>query len=109
MSLYGDYVKERLGDEIVEDSIGFASYRFLDEKTCYLIDLYVSPESRMRGVASDKADIIVEIAKSKGCTKLVMSIVPSAKGSTQSLKAALAYGMILDSCSNDFILLKKEI
>jgi hypothetical protein len=37
------------------------------------------------------------------------TIVPTLKNSTNSLKAALAYGFMLDSSCNDFIILKKNV
>lgn len=109
MSLYAEYLKERTKDEITEGDWGFITYRFTDEKTCYIVDIYVIPELRKQGVASDKAAIVMGLAKERGCTKLLGSVVPSTKGSTDSLKVLLAYGMRLDSCTNDFILFSKEI
>lgn len=109
MSLYAEYIKERTSDEIVELAEGFATYRFTDEHTVYIIDIFVKPYLRKSGAARSMADEIVKIAKIKGCTKLLGSIIPSNKDSTISLKVLLAYGMTLDSCSTDFILFKKEL
>ena len=55
------------------------------------------------------ADEIAKIAKKEGCTKMLGSVVPSAKNSTISLKVLLAYGMTLQSSTNDFIIFEKEI
>ncbi len=109
MSLYADYVKERLGDEIIESKSGFATYRFTDDKTVYLVDLYVSPDFRKMGVARDMANLVGEIAKKRGCIKMIGSVVPSAKGSAQSMKVLLAYGMVPDSSTNDFVLFRKDL
>ena len=109
MSLYGEYLKERLGDFIVEMEHGFGSYRFPNFETVYIVDIYVQPEFRKHGIARDIADMITECALAKGCTKMIGSVVPSTKGSTESVKTLLAYGMTLDSCGVDFILFKKEI
>lgn len=109
MSLYGEYIQERLGDEIVETEQGFATYRYTDEKTVYVIDVYVRPDFRKHGVAADIVDSIMKRAKERGCTKMIGSVVPSAKGSTESLKALLAYGLRLDSSASDFLILGKEI
>ena len=43
------------------------------------------------------ADAIVQDAKEQGANKLLGSVVPSAKGSTESLKVLIAYGMALES------------
>jgi len=110
MSMYAEYLREKTNDHILETSRGFATYRYLDEgKTVYLVDIYVVPQFRKTKEASNMADQIVDEAKKKGCTKLLGSVVPSTKNSTVSLKVLLGYGMSLDSCTNDFILFKKEL
>jgi ribosomal protein S18 acetylase RimI-like enzyme len=109
-SMYGLYLKEKTDDLIKETEQGFATYRYLDDsKTVYIIDLYVHPDFRQTNIASTIADNIVEEAKAKGCIKLLGSVVPSNKNSTVSLKVLLAYGMSLESSSNDFIVFKKGI
>ena len=109
MSLYGDYIKEHRGDEIVETADGFATYRFLNDKQVYIVDIYVKPEARQTSAASDMADTIVLAAKLRGCTELLGTVVPSAQGSTISLKVLLGYKMTLQSSSNDLIIFKKDI
>lgn len=112
MSQYGDYIKERLGDSIVERAEGFATYRFLERdgiKSVYIVDIYVGPLFRATKVASEMADEICKAAKEKGCTKLIGSVVPSSNGSTTSLRVLLGYGMTLKASTNDFITFEKEI
>ena len=109
MSMYGEYIAERTGDQILEVENGFATYRFPDEKTVYIVDIYIKPKSRNLHLASDIADSIVKIAKGKGCIKLLGSVVPSARGSTTSLRVLLGYGMTLDSSTQDFVLFRKAI
>lgn len=108
MSLYADYIKEREGREIVEDEFGFATYRIARQE-CYIVDIYVSPEHRRSGHAKKYADKITEIARERGCTYLLGTIVPSTNGSTESMKALLAYGFQIHSCKEDMIFLTKEI
>lgn len=110
MSLYAEYLKERTHDEILERDYGFATYRYLaDNKTVYVIDIYVVPESRHQGVAADMADAVADIARAKGCTEMVGTIQPSAKGSTEGAKVLLAYGMALQSATQDCIVFHKRI
>lgn len=112
MSMYGNYIKERLGDEIVETEKGFATYRFVELNSVpavYLVDIYVNPDFRKENVASDLADVVVKMALRVGCKLLIGTIVPSSKNSTVSLKVLLGYGMTLFSASNDLIVFKKEI
>jgi len=109
MSMYSEYIKEKLGDDVIETEQGFATYRFSDPTTVYILNIYIRPDYRKSGAATDIADIIRDIAKKKGCTKMLGSVVPSTKDSTISLKVLLGYGMKLDSSTNDFILFSKEI
>lgn len=110
MSAYGDYIKETRGDEIVEIPEGFATFRFLNEgKSAYIIDIYVIPDFRSKHIASTLANQISVIAKEKGASELIGTVVPSSKGSTDSLKVLIAYGMTLHSSQNDLIVFRKDI
>ena len=108
MSLLADYFKEHGAKEIVESEKGFATYYFMDEG-CYVQDIYVSPDFRREGIASQMLDEVALIAKQKGHTKLFGSCVPSANNSTDSLQAAFDYGFKLHSCRENFIVYCKEI
>jgi predicted GNAT family acetyltransferase len=109
MGLYAQYIREKTNDKIIETDIGFATYRYIEDNTVYIVDVFVMPEFRKTGHGSGLADQVVLEAKSKGYRKLVVSVVPSSKNSTDSLKVILAYGMKLKSSSNDFIVFEKEI
>lgn len=108
-SLYASYLSERTNDKIIETLEGFVTYRYINTKTVYIVDIYTCPECRGAGVASRFADKVVVEAKAKGCTELIGTVVPSAKNSTISLKVLIGYGMTLDSSSQDLIVFKKEI
>lgn len=109
MSLFSEYLQERTNTQIIETPQGFATYKFMDDNTVYLEDLYVKPEFRRSHVASQLADQVCEIARSKGCTHLIGSVVPSAKNSTASMKILLAYGMEVDRSVNDFVVFRKSL
>ena len=109
MSLYSNYLKEKTDISIVEDDKGFATYRFTDDGAVYIIDIYVLPDFRFAGVASEMADKIAAIGKEKGLSTMYGSINLKTKQSTESLKALLAYGFCLHSTATDFLLLSKEI
>lgn len=110
MSLYADYLSERTHDKIVECPSGFATYRYINEgKSVYIIDIYTVPEYRKKGAAGNLADIIASFGKEKGCKEMLGTVVPSAKGSTISLKVLLGYGFELQSAANDLIIFRKEL
>lgn len=110
MSLYGEYLKEKSTDEIIEMEHGFATYRLLNEnKSVYIVDLYVQPEFRKMGIASKMADAIVDICKIKGAKELIGTVIPSAKNSTESMQVLFAYGLKLFASNPDMIYLRKDI
>lgn len=107
-SLYGQYISEREGFEIIENEHGFATYQ-VDKTRCYIRDIYVSRETRQMNLASQMADEVAIKAKSLGCTHLVGSVCPQAKCSTASLKVLLAYGFKLESARDNLIIFTKEL
>lgn len=109
-SLYAQYLRERTTDGILETATGFATYRYLDGgKSVYVVDIYVVPGHRKSGEAAALADAIACEAKAKGCSEMIGTVQPSAKGATTSLKVLLAYGMELQSAGADCIILSKKI
>jgi|SRR5271165_1214786 len=108
MSLLAEYFKEAQTKEIVEDDRGFATYYFLNEGV-YVEDIWIKPEFRSNGAARDLLDQIAEIAKNRGCSKMLGSCVPSAKNSTHALKAAFSYGFELLYAKENFIAYSKDL
>lgn len=108
MSLYSSYLTERTYDQIIEHAYGFATYRFLEDRV-YIVDIYIRPENRKQGFATKIANEIVDLAKAQGMKKVIGTVCPSAKGSTESLMVLLGYGMRLQSSGQDFIVMEKEI
>src|SRR5438105_356331 len=96
MTLYGNYIKERLNHHIIETDKAFATYSFESEGV-YVHDIYTHSDYRHEHLATKLADQIAEIAKQKGIHKMFGSVVPSANHSTESLKVLLAYGFRLRS------------
>lgn len=109
MSLYGDYLKERTEDFILEDVSGFVTYRYIGEKTLYIVDIYVKPEVRHAGYAKALADEVIAEAKKRGCNRLVGTVVPSTKGANLSLRGLWDYGLKVESAGPDCIVMAKEI
>ncbi len=108
MSLYADYIKEREGKHIIEDEDGFATYLFGDGYV-YIVDIYVTKESRHKGVGQAYAEKIAEIAKEKGFNKLLGTVDPLTNGSTYNVYAFIKYGFKISSCDGTLIYLTKEI
>ncbi len=110
VSHYADYLKEKTADLIIEDESGFASYRWINEgKSVYIVDIYIIPEYRRKGVAALFADRIAAEAKERGCTDMIGSVIPSNKGSSESLDVLRSYGMELVSSAQDVIYFRKVL
>ena len=108
MSLYAEYCKERGIKHVIESDVAFCTYFFLQDGA-YIEDIYVKPDYRKSDIASQMADQVAVIAKEKGFNKLYGSVVPTAKGSSESLKVLFAYGMRLDSAGPNAIITVKDI
>jgi GNAT superfamily N-acetyltransferase len=103
-----DYVKEREGKETIRDKSGFARY-FISGEVVWLSDIYIVPESRKKGLATQMADYVVGIAKQRGCTKLLGSVDINANGKHASLETLLAYGLKLSHINGSLIFFEKDI
>lgn len=108
-SNYAAYILEKTNKSIIETDAGFITYGFPDPKTCYIEDLFVKPEFRKQHSATDLANEVTVIAKERGCQRLVGSVVPSTKNSTDSIRVLLAFGMNVLSSANDIIFFSKDI
>ncbi len=109
MSLFAEYLSERTADLIIEGTDGFVTYRYVDEKTVYIVEIYTRSKMRRSGYATTLADQVVDEARAKGCTEAIGTVVPSTKGATTSLKVLLGYGMELKSSGPDLIIFRKGI
>lgn len=108
MSIYSDYIKTLQGKDVIESEKGFATYSTLQDGL-YIENIYVVPDFRESGIASQMADEIAAIAKKQGYKCIYGSVCPKHNGSTESLKVLLAYGFCLYSSTNELILLRKEV
>ncbi len=93
MSLYADYVKERLGRGTIETEDGFATFEYLDEDTVYIVDLYVVPEKRKSNIAAKMADKVMEEAIKVGKKFMMGTVDTTTKHAEVSCKVLEAYGM----------------
>jgi len=89
-SLYGQYIKEREGVDILEDEYGFITFKFIDNETCYIVDVFVVEEMRRNNVASKYAKKVEDIAKERGCKYMLGSISTLANNFNASEKLMMA-------------------
>lgn len=108
ISLFGQYLKEREGVDLIETEHGFIIYS-INKQECYVRDVYIHPEFRKKRSAFELVNLAVFEAKKAGCTILTGTVCPSANGSTESLDFVRAYQMKLHSSINNLIYFTKDI
>jgi GNAT superfamily N-acetyltransferase len=90
--MFEDYANERgFGVRVFETESGFATY-YLNDEYCYIEDIYVIPEKRKSHIATEMANEIVKIAKSKGLQTLYGSVNKLAKSAEASRIVLKCYG-----------------
>lgn len=109
MSHYANYIREREDKGIIENEKGFVTYKIFDNGEIYLQDIYVAPEYRTSGVATELADKVVEIGREHGSKLLVGSVCVDDLNATRNMKVFLAYGMQIYKNVGIMIFLKKDI
>lgn len=109
MSLYAQYLAEREEKEIIESDKGFATFKTFENGECYLQDIFVVPKQRQSGLATEMANKVVEIAKERGCNKLIGSVCVDDKNATRNMTVFLAYGMQIYKNVGTMIFLSKDI
>ena len=96
LDLYSAYLIEREDANIVSNKTGFATYRFQEYEgieIVYIMDIYVIPEHRNAGAATELGLLIEDIAKDAGVHQVLGSVDTACNGAEASIKVLKAYGM----------------
>ena len=110
VSLYSDYVNERLGETVIEEEWGFISFHVEPALgTVILNDIYIRPEDRKKGRGVELVRKVEQAVKAFGCNTMIGYIWPSANGSTLAMRAALANGFSLHGIEGPGIILKRSL
>lgn len=108
MSLWADYMKERLGHHTIETEDGFVVFDVKPPKMS-IEDIYVRPEVR-KGTKSLKLfNEAVARGKAQGCTEVWTQVWIGPTGAERALRVNLALGFRVMSAQNNGIILMKEI
>jgi ribosomal protein S18 acetylase RimI-like enzyme len=111
LDLFAEYLQERRGMSLLvaAEGQGFATYRITPGAEVYIQDIYVQPAFRRYGVAVDLANEIAAMARLHGCTFMLGTLDPTARGATEGLAVMLAYGFRLQEVAATHIILRKEL
>ena len=86
-----------------------STYSFPNALTVYILDIYVLPEHRKGHIASKLADDICDLAKTKGCNRLLGSVMLNANKVNDSIAVLEAYGMKVCSITDETVFFEKEL
>jgi GNAT superfamily N-acetyltransferase len=105
---YAAYIKEKYGKETLELPFGFAIFS-VDQGIFYIEDIYIVPEERRKGRASEMADYLTQVAKDRGCKTLLGSVNTAATDCQISLTGLIAYGFKLAKADKGLVYMTKGI
>lgn len=100
MSLYADYVRERLGWETIEVESGFITYS-IRPPNASIEEFFVRPEQRGTPLAKRLADTVVSRARAAGAKFLWTNVVPGTNGADYAITMNLKYGFKMHSTTAD--------
>ena len=109
VSNYRKYVEEQLPNRFVyENEYGFLTYN-INEEVCQLEEIYIKPEYRRQGKASEFYERMEELAIEKNCNTLLGSIIIGTNNAEGSMKCLFKNGFTLSHTKDIVIFLTKKI
>ena len=106
-SLYARYVKEKYGQETIEEEYGFITY-ILSDTVCRVETLYVTPEARRSGIGTSLGNRLVEELP-KTIKYLVCEIDTSALHGLESFAAIASFGFEILNTNGSLITMVKYL
>jgi len=107
-SLYGKYVEEKEDRDIIEGKDYFLTYKF-EKEWCYIVDMYVTPVKRAKGLMTKISLQCEEIARKKGYTKMLGSVDISTNCPEISAIAMMRHGYKLFKLVGSVIFFIKDL
>lgn len=101
-TLFAQYIKERLNQEVIENESGFIIYN-INGKSCFLAEMYIKPDSRKSGLFIELLNELKELAVENDCEHITATIHQYDKGATNSLSSAFKYGFKIHQAHNNII------
>lgn len=108
MSLYADYIKEREGREVIENSIGFVAFKIIDNE-CYLADMYIVPDSRRGLAVKHFIDQLAKEASGRGCEYITARLHDNDPNRNRTLRAALKLDFNIFRSETGCIVIAKKL
>lgn len=94
MKLYADYMKERENVEVLYTDECFLSYKFLDDETVFICDIYSKPSVRGNGKMLELGNNFITDMKEKGVKTIYGTTVTTTNGWENSDRLLRKFGAI---------------
>lgn len=107
--LFTDYVQERLQVNVLQNEHAFYLWKFIEEDTVYITDMYVAPAERRSGVAGALFVELLGQMRELGVKRLVGSTDVTAANPELGMYAMLSVGFKPTGASENIIWYSKEI
>jgi GNAT superfamily N-acetyltransferase len=106
-NLYAEFISERENAHYLEaaDGSGFVTYR-IEGAECFIKDFFVRAEQRRLRRGSSLLEELEREARKAGCKFLSATLWPNAKGTTDTLKAALWAGFEVQAANGGLVICK---
>lgn len=105
-TLYAKYIKERYGQQILENDLGFIIYK-INGPECFIVEMEVAKEERRKGRGRGLLDQLCELVKD--CHFVTANIHIKIGDPNTVLKSALACGFKVRACDNNILLIAKNL
>lgn len=107
IEMYGDYINEKFGKDIIYSEHGFLTY--LAKDVFYIEEIYIKPEARHSGEGQELGLKAETIARDKKYKEVFGSVSIQSATATRAMRILLEFGYKLHSIKADLIFLKKDL
>lgn len=111
MYLYKEYLKERLGSNVIHDDCGFLQYK-INEDVCFIEELFVMEKHRNKKKALEMVNLLIDILYAVDVPKvkrIIATCYIDTNGYQRALYSALKYGFNIIKLDGNCIYLQKEL
>lgn len=107
-SLYGKYIEEREGKQILEYEWGFAAYKIKGPEI-FLAEIYIVKDVRRLGKSRIIVDDLEKIGLENKCEILTANIFLKDPNANITMQAAYANGFEIKESDRNVLLIAKEL
>lgn len=107
-TIYSEYIKERLGQSILENENGFIKYKTNGEEI-FIVDMYVKKELQFKGLGHSLLKSLNALAKTLGCKVITANVHLFDENKEKTLQSAFNTGFKIHSSNDQFLTILREV